>query len=283
MSKKRTPLLLLGVALLISFLLDPTPDRLPTLALIAAIGGTAILPRTKTQRVVGVFICCALLIFSLSSSVGTMMIKDIADEPSQHWLAPNAQVRLGGQTITFDLVDSTREGYHILTACYWLDNSTTLIAAHKMKKFTPGEALAIQVTGDGYIENFETEVIFNNDDGLALGLTSEFIPPADLYSIAASKEIIVGAEAEIISQYGGSFPVIVKGFFALRGRDEIAIEIVNDEDDLIGGMSGSPVVQNGKIIGFMRGGFKSARRIGLCKIAAKIYANAADLMQEYTP
>ncbi len=61
------------------------------------------------------------------------------------------------------------------------------------------------------------------------------------------------------------------------------MEKIKDTDNFVGGMSGSPIVQNGKIIGFMNGTLKGEKRLALCSIAAEVYANTADLMNECNP
>ncbi len=284
MSSKRTSLLLLGAALCISFVLDPTPDRLPFLALLAAISGTIILPRSKTERTVGVLICCALLFFYIGPTMHSRFLEDtvgrITEEPAQHWAAPDTLVRLGGQQISFQ-EESSR---YIMTACYWLDNSKALVAAHRAKGFASGSIIPIQVIGKGQIEELSAKILANDDNGVALELTKEFLPTTDLYPIAATSEIVVGGEAEIISTYGGSFPVVVKGFLDLVGQQErVVVEKIKDTDNFVGGMSGSPIVQNGKIIGFMNGTLKGEKRLALCSIAAEVYANTADLMNECNP
>ncbi len=284
MSSRRTPLLLLGAALCISFMLDPTPDRLPFLALLTAVSGTVILPRSRAERRVGVLICCALLFFSIGPMIGNRFLEEtvarITEEPAQHWAAPNAQVRLGGQQISFQ----EDRDYYILTACYWLDNSKALVAAHRVKGFPSGTIFPIQVITKGQVEELSAEVLANDNNGVVLGLATEFLPTSDLYPIAATSEIVVGREAEIISSYGGCFPVIVKGFLDMVSQQEkVVIERINDTDNFIGGMSGSPVVQNGKIIGFMSGTLKGEKNLAFCNIAAEVYANTADLMNECNP
>lgn len=282
MSSRRTSLLTIIAVGCISYLLDPTPDRLPFLALAAAILGTILLPRTKKERIAGILLCCALLFFFIGPVLSSQFIEEtlagITAEPMQHWPAPAAQVGLGGQQITF-----RGDGrYYIATVCYWLNKHQALVAAHRIKEFSVGASMPIQLVAEGLVEELSAEILFNDDNGVGIKLADEPSSPWEQLPIAGTSEIIIGGEAEIISIHGGSFPVIVKGFLAMDSQQEkVVIERINDTDNFIGGMSGSPIVQNGKIIGFMSSTLRGMKGLAFGNVAGQAYAQTEGLMQEY--
>ena len=277
MSHKRIPLALIGTALILSYILDPSPERLPRLAIFAVIGLITFIFRTRSQRVLGVLLCIVLLYIAVWPEMRAGIKEQISDEPSQHWDAPAGEVRLGGQQITFY---GSNSGY-ILTVSYWLDDTRAVAAAHRVDGFSVGDTFRTQIIASGKVEELDAEIISNDSMGIAFQVDTSFAPSTDLFPIAGSDEIVVGEEAEIISIRGGSFPVVVKGFdeFTKHGT-VIVIERINDSDDFISGMSGSPVVQNGKIIGLMNSTLRGDSEMAYCRLAAEVYTQTTTLMEE---
>lgn len=286
MKSKRIPLLLLGAVLCTSFLLDPALARIRTPALLAAIGGIYVLSLPGAERPLKILICFSLLTVAfvpwISRIVDATIRSNFTEEPAQQWAAPDALVGLGGQQIVFyeDAVD-----YRTLTratACYWLDNNTVLVAAHYIPGLARKNTVPIMVVNKVQIEPLTAEILFNSNNGVALKISTEFLPASDLYPIASTREIVVGAEAQIISSYGGSFPVLITGFYHFAAQDMVVIERISRADNFVGGMSGSPVVQNGKIVAFMSGTFRKRERYAVCNIAAEVYGNTARLLKRKT-
>ncbi len=110
----------------------------------------------------------------------------------------------------------------------------------------------------GYLDTKKTGVIYNNDDLGVYGCFDSLPENASLYQIADSSEIEVG-EAEIITTVENGitqkYSVIIEKIDAnssdnknlvLRVTDRALIEKTGG---IIQGMSGSPIIQNGKLIG----------------------------------
>ena len=277
MSRKR--LLLFGVTLIIVILLVPAPARFSTLLLGIAIGGTVFLPRTKLQRAIGIFICFCLFFASGMLMIGDIILNNLAAAPTHHWEAPAELVGLGGQQITLYAPEKATT----FTVCYWLENGALLAAAHNLSGFVPAGVPVHLGPPAPEAESVSAKVLANSDDGLALGLPSDYAPPTTPCPIGATTDLIADTEAEIISDRGGSFPVIIRGFLNLSNQSIMLIESLNAYDIFIPGMSGSPVVQDGKIIGFMVGSFRGNKNVAFCRLAAELYASNLAAMQEYDP
>lgn len=283
MRSKRWPLLLFGAVLCTSFLLDPALARIRIPALIAALGGVFVLSRPKAERPLKVLICCSLLIIAavpwISRIVDVTIRSNFTEEPAQHWTTPDILVGLGGQQIVFYEDDIDYRTLTRATVCYWLDNSTALVAAHYIPVLAGKDTVPIMVVSKEQIEPLTAEIMFNNNSGVALKMPTELWPASGFYPIAATSEIVVGAEAQIISSYGGSFPVHITGFYNYAEQDMVVIERISGADNFVGGMSGSPIVQNGKIVAFMSGTFRKRERFAVCNIAAEVYSHTAHLMR----
>lgn len=162
-----------------------------------------------------------------------------------------------------------------------MDDTRAVAAAHRVDGFSVGDTFRTQIIASGKVEELDAEIISNDSMGIAIQTGIPFAVETDLYPIAASDEIVVGEEAEIISIRGGSFPVIVRGFHELPSHGAVVvIERINDSDDFISGMSGSPVVQNGRIIGLMSSTLRGGSEVAYCRLAAEIYAKTTPLMEE---
>ena len=144
-----------------------------------------------------------------------------------------------------------------------------------MKDLPKGsDRTAVQIISQGRIEDVEAEFLFNEDCGLGLQLPADFLLDAPDYAIASTGQVEAGAEAEIISIQGGSIMVEVVGFLDTRYREEIIVKALDPNQKLIKGMSGSPLVQKGAIIGFLRGGLTGMKDYVACSPAAKVYQEA---------
>jgi hypothetical protein len=95
---------------------------------------------------------------------------------------------------------------------------------------------------------FEVKVVTDSPFGAVLsGLTP--VPGREEMPIGGAGDIYPGEYGEVWSPEG-VIPIEVLGFKKFRGGQMLAAQVMDQKVRLGKGMSGSPVIQNGKIIGF---------------------------------
>jgi hypothetical protein len=95
---------------------------------------------------------------------------------------------------------------------------------------------------------FEVRVVTDSPFGAVLsGLTP--VPGREEMPIGGAGDIYPGEQGEVWSPEG-VIPVEVLGFKKFRGGQMLAAQVMDQKAGMGKGMSGSPVIQNGKIIGF---------------------------------
>ncbi len=110
----------------------------------------------------------------------------------------------------------------------------------------------------GYLDNKRTGIIFSNDSLGVYGVFDSLPENKTLYEIANSQEIKIG-EAEIVTTIENgiteSYSIIIEKIdekstenknLVIRVTDR---ELIEKTGGIIQGMSGSPIIQNGKIVG----------------------------------
>lgn len=110
----------------------------------------------------------------------------------------------------------------------------------------------------GYLENSRTGVIFSNDDLGVYGCFDSLPENKEMYEIARADEIQVG-EAQLITTIETgiteSYSVVIERIDANSPENKNMVIKITDMNliektgGIIQGMSGSPIIQNGKLIG----------------------------------
>lgn len=137
--------------------------------------------------------------------------------------------------------------------------SSKLLGIEKGKKGTPGEVKGVISYGAlnhlGYVDDNLSTGIFG---ALDMDDLNDYIKKDELYEVAYKQEIEVGA-AQIISEISGerrSYDINITyvDYLAINSNKGLHIEVTDSElleltGGIVQGMSGSPIIQNGKIIG----------------------------------
>ena len=110
----------------------------------------------------------------------------------------------------------------------------------------------------GYLENKRTGIIFSNDSLGVYGAFDTLPENQQLYEIASASEVVTG-EAEIITTIENgiteTYSIIIEKVDVRSTENKNLVIRITDRNliektgGIIQGMSGSPIIQNGKIVG----------------------------------
>ncbi|MBS3985293.1 MAG: hypothetical protein KGZ66_06790 [Selenomonadales bacterium] len=73
----------------------------------------------------------------------------------------------------------------------------------------------------------------------------------ELIRLGGTADIVVGEVATVLPGAAGPFTVRVVGYMQFRGEQLLLVSPLHAKDRIEPGMSGSPIVQNGKLIGVL--------------------------------
>ncbi|NLC15142.1 MAG: hypothetical protein GX784_02315 [Firmicutes bacterium] len=172
----------------------------------------------------------------------------------------DASVLLGGDHIR---VHTDERCFNVTVCFYVADTDLCVIAAHSCET-QAGETvkvLLVPFSKSGseppdWCPVFDpnatdAEVLLDSDYGVIL---SGIQPPRsgpDELPIGKPDDIGPGEEALLHTARSGVLPAEIKGFWLSRNGHLIVAQLTGKEPKILSGFSGSPVVQNGKLIGFL--------------------------------
>lgn len=190
-----------------------------------------------------------------------------------------ASVEVGGDTIWVVPVEG--RGY-IATVCFY-QGDTSVIAAHSVGLHDGPWPLKVETHIPIGMVRGTPEFVTDTPCGAVLrGLG----PPGEdreQMEIAAATEVAVGEEAELLSSWKGTILVRILGFSKRDEEQFLVFQFCSEEDVLEPGMSGSPIVQDGKIVGFAaaRVSVVSWRRpmIGFGRLASDVYLGTQSYLE----
>lgn len=162
----------------------------------------------------------------------------------------------------------TPGGHMLVRICYYRSDGRAAAAAHRSSM-----ELGDYRIGDG--EGFHlpdlVSVIENTDHGLVVEGYPPTPPDRSPLPIANAAEIEVGASAMVLQGEEPPIGVEVKGYEIRNGKQMLVLIPVVPDPRLGPGCSGSPVVQDGKIIGFIHSGVMIKNPVSYARLAADIY------------
>lgn len=191
----------------------------------------------------------ALAIFHINAQFAAaelMATIGVSPQPLHPVPEIQANVYLGGDRV---MLSAPQTNPVIMTVCFYIRPDRAVLAAHYVKNFSEQQtarAMFTHMRDPGYT----VDVLANNAWGLAIAGVPEDVSQREAFPIARVEEIEVGSEATLHSMVGGTFNVMVEGFRQWRGQQVLLIAPLDPSYSIEKGMSGSPIVQNGKIIGF---------------------------------
>lgn len=177
----------------------------------------------------------------------------------------DASVRVGGD----NLIIYTMPKNISMRTCFYTDEALTVAAAHS---FDMEPAQYRMQVNNGL--SVRAELLSVGSGGVVV---SGISPPTDspILEIACPSEIIISTDA-ILVHSDGDIPVMLLGYQFVDEHLALVLH-PTDENTYIGpGFSGSPIVQNDRLIGFLaaviKPGFRyKGPRIGFARLAIEVY------------
>lgn len=198
------------------------------------------------------------------------VISNLSAIPLVEHAVVEEHVYLGGD----DLRLVYDNGVFQMTSCFYTDEGLLVAGGHECSlDGVVGEPKVRTIMANRYIHDFVPDVLEETPAGLVLGPVDR---PRDRpqLPIAGSDDVKIGENATVYSVKGGIFEVTILGYHLLNGSHCLLFQVVDPQSQLIEGMSGSPVVQDGKIIGFFVAKISVSYRgssIGFARVAAEVY------------
>ena len=200
----------------------------------------------KTTQLVLAFVGLNVLgLLLLGWNMILSMPTDATPSPYREVRAPEREVRLGGQRVYF------RETSTLATASFYPGDGTMVAVAHAGRQLAVGQITGVNVTDRNNFISSNVKVLINSDQGVTLGMPKGTSINSELVRLGGTADISVGEVATVHPGITGPFKVRLVGYRQLRGEQLLVVSPLNAKDNIKPGMSGSPIVQNGKLIGVL--------------------------------
>ncbi len=279
MTRKRWLYLATAIVALGIHVYGTSPLREVKLVLLIGLVAALSLPQRKVHRIlasVAVLVVAAVLSFQVLVQFATSWIRSSAsEEPLWEVAAPEQQVTLGGQRLYYDLDSQALLG----TVGFSPSDGVLVVLAHAAEPLAVGQQVGLVISQAGTSIDCQAQVLSNDQVGVVMGLPEGVRLNGELVPIGGTEDIRVGEEALVYTDFRETFAVVVDGFFEFQDHQVIVLTPVDPAHKIVSGMSGSPVVQNGKLIGMLALRVQAPRQTenyGLARLAAEIYAGTAD-------
>jgi len=181
----------------------------------------------------------------------------------------SAQVYLGGERLVVIPMKENSTAQYGSRACFHTETGYTLATAHGVS-YDSGKVL-VRLADSPRVKT-EYATIACNDFGVVFPTLRE--PIGELLAIANVEEIELAA-AEVHQIGNTPIELEVRGYYQ---SGPVTFLILWGEDPCIPGYSGSPIVQDGKLIGSVYGYLKVSNHIWLARLAVDLYQQVAATM-----
>jgi hypothetical protein len=201
--------------------------------------------RRTTQLVLAFVGLNVLGLLLLGWSMALSMTTDPTLSPYWEVQAPDREVGLGGQRVFF------RESAYMATASFYPGDGTMVAVGHAGRQLAVGQITSVTVTDRDNVIFCNVKVLVNSDQGVTLGMPKGTRVNTELIRLGGTADIVVGEVATVHPGIAGPFTVRVAGYMQFRGEQLLLVSPLHAKDRIEPGMSGSPIVQNGKLIGVL--------------------------------
>ncbi len=219
------------------------------------------------------YLTTPLIVFGviLYQQLPNIVADNVSSQPLQAIASVgDAEVLLGADEILIYQESGIKQG----TVSFYTPEGLAVGMAHAVPDMEPGP-WPIGLRSPGYFDRQSAQLLANSEDGIVFKL--DYLPETARQKllIGGPDDITVGGVAQLHSVKGGSFPVRILGYDLHQGIQTLLIQPLDSEHEIIPGMSGSPIVQNGKLIACARAVYGVPHRgpaIAQARLAADIYA-----------
>lgn len=181
-----------------------------------------------------------------------------------------AQVYLGGERLVVIPMTENSTSRYSSRACFHTQTGYTLATAHGVS-YDSGKVLVR--LADSPTVKTEYATIACNDFGVVFPTLRE--PNGELMPIANIEDIKLGA-AQVHQVDSLPIQLDVKGYYQ---SGQVTFLILWGESPCIPGYSGSPIVQDGKLVGSVYGYLKVSNHIWLARLAVDLYRQVETSVQ----
>lgn len=268
MSKNMKKYLLMAAVVAVLFLLDDSPVRLPKFIFMIGCGLAFSIPRKWSHRILTFAGILLVSFLALGRDVVLSIRAEAAQSPYWEVQAPEQQVVLGGQKVFI-----RTEGI-IGTASFYPGDGTMVAMAHSSEGLETGLIVGMNITGGQSIITTKAMVLMNDEQGVLVGLPEDTEVKSETIALGGTADISVGEEAVVHSAVGGTFEVVINGYRLQDDHQLLVFSPLKSANRIIPGMSGSPIVQNGKLVGLLYCRFGvpfESGSFGMARLAADVY------------
>ncbi|HHY75541.1 MAG TPA: hypothetical protein GX500_02015 [Firmicutes bacterium] len=217
---------------------DPTWSRLHEIALLLGLLCTAFFTLKRRIAFIVLIVALRIPVYGVSAILSEARESPEAVVPEIH-----VSVTLGGDL--FHTRVSDQQCWQAVVCFY--KNRVAVVAAHSCS-MSPGLLDEHTFLNEKSLDERLTAL---EDTPWGLAVSPIDAPePRDELPIANASDVLLGERAVCITPGEEPFEVTLEGWITLRGRQYLVASATRRGRE---GMSGSPVVQNGRIVGFLAG------------------------------
>lgn len=183
----------------------------------------------------------------------------ISERPLQPLPTLEVSVVPGGELFKWSALVEQRTSIELrrswVTVCFYVpDDDLCAIAAHSCG-LEAGDVLDLTEDSEALPAgpSPKVRVLADVQEGVAIKKVKCPEPDRKAIPLAGEEDIKVGEEAVIRTLSTGDIRVEVMGFTTLKDGHFLVLQLLDDDVEVGPGMSGSPVMQSGKIVAFFSG------------------------------
>lgn len=198
-----------------------------------------------------------VLLLLYSFGIDMIVSQIVYDSPFQLSTESDVQVVPGGEVLSLSVAIEKESGQVVqqrnVTVCFYMpEDGPCVVGAHSLD-LKPGDTYGISPVSETRVsENCHTaRVLADSQYGVALLGPKCPDPNREELLLAGADEVKIGEEAVIRTFAKGDIPVNVLGF-AMVGDDHfLVVRCIDGKAGVGPGMSGSPIIQDDRIVGFL--------------------------------